>query len=163
MFKMCVCLRACIYLSIDLSFFPYEAYGAASTERGNLDCYSEHISENSVASHYVPVFDLKLKISEPLPPIQKQINSERKKPLSSQHIGPPRLKNEGDSNSSDEPVWTTDSNKYLSLWRSFRALQRSSDSAEPLGLHRPLAFSPNNTSQASSVPTTEELREQDSN
>lgn len=73
------------------------------------DYYSEHNSEKSVASHYVRVFDLKLKISEPLPPIQKQINTERKKPLSSQQIGPARLKNEGDCESSGEPVWTTDS------------------------------------------------------
>lgn len=41
--------------------------------------------------------------------------------------------------------------KYLSQWRSLRALQRSSDSAESLGLHRPLSFSLNNTSQVSSV------------
>ncbi|XP_014818782.1 PREDICTED: uncharacterized protein LOC106900974 [Calidris pugnax] len=65
-----------------------------------------------------------------------------------QHIGPPRLKNEDDCKSSDEPVWTTDSNKYLSRWRSLRALQRFSDSTEYLGSHRPLSLSQNNTSQA---------------
>lgn len=95
------------------------------------------------------VFDLKLKISQPLPPIQKQINTERKKPLSSQHIGPPQLKNEGGCKSSEEPVWTTDSKKnYLSWWRGLRTLQRSSDSTESLGSHGPFSLSQNNTSQA---------------
>lgn len=46
---------------------------------------------------------------------QKQINTERKKPLSSQHIGPPQPKNEGGCKSSDEPVWTTDSKKNTCL------------------------------------------------
>lgn len=114
------------------------------------------------------VFDLKLKISQPLPPIQKQINTERKKPLSSQHIGPPQPKNEGGCKSSDEPVWTTDRQKKETKQKKQPVLvEEFMNTAEIIRqyriswLTRAILFISKQYQPSSSDPTTEELREQE--
>lgn len=136
---VCLCASTCVYIYNYPSFSPVKLMELETLNMGTQGLlFWAQLRKLCFVPLHAPVFDLRLKISEPLPPIQKQINTERKKPLPSQHIGPPRLKNERGCKSSDEPVWTTDSNKYLSRWRSLRALQRSSDSTECLGSHRPL-------------------------
>ncbi|KAM4746905.1 dynein axonemal heavy chain 3-like [Rhinophrynus dorsalis] len=106
----------------------------------------------------MPAFDLGLRNSEPLPPIQKQINSKEKRHPSIQCTDTLRQENEGDCHyrRTDEPVWIADCSKYLSPHRSFRVLPTSSDNAENIGLHRPVSLSENKASHSSSTPATEE-------
>ncbi|XP_063786085.1 dynein axonemal heavy chain 3-like [Pseudophryne corroboree] len=118
-------------------------------------------SENSVSSNCMPAFDLGLRNSEPLPPIQKQINTKEKRHPSIQCTDTLRQKNEGDCHykSTNEPVWIADCSKYLSAHRSLPVLPTSSDNAESFGLHRPLSLSPDKASHSFSTPATEQHRE----
>ncbi|XP_075130611.1 dynein axonemal heavy chain 3-like [Leptodactylus fuscus] len=118
-------------------------------------------SENSVSSNCMPAFDVGLRNSEPLPPIQKQINTKEKRHPSNQCTDTPRHKNQGCCHykSTNEPVWIADCSKYLSPHRSLPLLPTSSDNAESLGLHRPLSLSPDKASHSFSTPATEQHRE----
>lgn len=118
-------------------------------------------SENSVSSNCMPAFDVGLRNSEPLPPIQKQINTKEKRHPSIQCTDTLRHKNQGCCHykSTNEPVWIADCSKYLSPHRSLPLLPTSSDNAESLGLHRPLSLSPDKASHSFSTPATEQHRE----
>ncbi|KAG8578269.1 hypothetical protein GDO81_010439 [Engystomops pustulosus] len=118
-------------------------------------------SENSVSSNCMPAFDVGLRNSEPLPPIQKQINTKQKRHPSIQCTDTLRHKNQGCCHykSTNEPVWIADCSKYLSPHRSLPLLPTSSDNAESLGLHRPLSLSPDKASHSFSTPATEQHRE----
>ncbi|KAM4676017.1 dynein axonemal heavy chain 3-like [Discoglossus pictus] len=115
-------------------------------------------SENSVSSNCKPAFDLGLRNSEPLPPIQKQINTKEKRHPSIQCTDTLRQKNQGDCHykSSNEPVWIADCSKYLSPCRSSRVLPASSDNADILGLHRPLSLSLNKDSHSYCTPAEQQ-------
>ncbi|KAM8971996.1 dynein axonemal heavy chain 3-like [Pelodytes ibericus] len=120
---------------------------------------TEWQSENSVSSNCMPSFDLGQKNSEPLPPIQKQINSKEKRHPSIQCTDTLRQRDQRDYKSTNEPVWIADCSKYLSPRRSFRALPTSSDNAENLGLHRPLSASQHKASHSFHTPARGEPRE----
>ncbi|XP_072257294.1 dynein axonemal heavy chain 3-like isoform X3 [Pyxicephalus adspersus] len=115
-------------------------------------------SENSVSSNCMPAFDLGLKNSEPLPPIQKQINTKEKRHPSIQCTDTSRQKNQGDCHykSTNEPVWIADCSKYLPPPRSLPLLLASSDKAQSPGLHRPLSFSQDKASHSFCTPAAEQ-------
>lgn len=106
----------------------------------------------------MPAFDLGQRNSEPLPPIQKQINTKKKRHPSIQCTDSSRHKNQGDCHykSTNEPVWIADCSKYLSPPRSLPLLPASSDNAESPGLHRPLSFSQDKASHSLSTPAAEQ-------
>ncbi|KAM4037486.1 dynein axonemal heavy chain 3-like [Anomaloglossus baeobatrachus] len=122
---------------------------------------TERQSENSVSSNCMPAFDVGLRNSEPLPPIQKQINTKEKRHPSIRCTDTLRHKNRGCCHykSTNEPVWIADCSKYLSPHRSLPLLPTSSDNAESFGIHRPLSLSPDKASHSSSTPATEQHRE----
>ncbi|XP_031754732.1 dynein heavy chain 3, axonemal [Xenopus tropicalis] len=128
-----------------------EFFSNAAT--GGAECQLE----NSVSSNCMPAFDLGLRNSEPLPPIQKQINTKEKRHPLIQCTDTQRQKNEGDCHfqSINKPVWIADCSKYLSPSRSFRLLSTSSDNAENLGVHWPQSLSKNKGSHSSSPPARE--------
>ncbi|XP_053321162.1 dynein axonemal heavy chain 3-like [Spea bombifrons] len=132
-----------------------EFFSNAATQ--GTECQSEH----SASSNCMPAFDLGLKNSEPLPPIQEQINSKEKRHPSIQCTDTLRHKNQGDYHykSTIQPVWIADCSKYLSPSRSFRAFPTSPDNAESLGLHRPLSFSQDKAGLSLHTPAREELGE----
>ncbi|OCT88790.1 hypothetical protein XELAEV_180174175mg, partial [Xenopus laevis] len=136
-----------------------EFFSNAAT--GGAECQLE----NSVSSNCIPAFDLGLRNSEPLPPIQKQINTKEKRQPPIQCTDTLRQKNEGDCHfqSINEPVWIADCSKYLSPSRSFRLLSTSSDNAENLGVHWPQSLSQNKGSHSSSPPAIEEQGELEGN
>ncbi|MEE6480199.1 hypothetical protein FKM82_012486 [Ascaphus truei] len=113
-------------------------------------------SQNRASSNCMPAFDLGLGNSEPLPPIQKQINTKEKRHPSIQCTDILRQIHQGDRHykSSNEPVWIADCSKYLSPCRSFRVPPTSSDNAENLGLPRPLSLFPNKASHSLCTPAT---------
>ncbi|XP_073479664.1 dynein axonemal heavy chain 3-like [Aquarana catesbeiana] len=115
-------------------------------------------SENRASSNCMPAFDLGQRNSEPLPPIQKQINTKKKRHPSIQCTDSSRHKNQGDCHykSTNEPVWIADCSKYLSPPRSLPLLPASSDNAESPGLHRPLSFSQDKASHSLSTPAAEQ-------
>ncbi|XP_073413059.1 dynein axonemal heavy chain 3-like [Dendrobates tinctorius] len=121
---------------------------------------TERQSENSVSSNCMPAFDVGLRNSEPLPPIQKQINTKEKRHPSIQCTDTLRHKNRGCCHykSTNEPVWIADCSKYLSPHRSLPLLSTSSDNAESFGLHRPLSLAPDKASHSFSTPATEQHR-----
>ncbi|XP_053575219.1 dynein axonemal heavy chain 3-like [Bombina bombina] len=102
-------------------------------------------SENSVSSNCKPAFDLGLRNSEPLPPIQKQINTKEKRHPSIQCTDSVTQKNQDDCHykSTNEPIWIADCSKYLSPNRSSRVLPTLSDNADIFGSHRPPSLSQN--------------------
>ncbi|XP_068129764.1 dynein axonemal heavy chain 3-like [Hyperolius riggenbachi] len=114
-------------------------------------------SENCASSNCMPSFDLGLRNSEPLPPIQKQINTKEKRHPSIQCTDTLRQRNQGDCHmSTNEPVWIADCSKYLSPPRSLPLLPAPSDNAESPGLHRPLFSSPDRASYSFSIPAAEQ-------
>ncbi|XP_073507678.1 dynein axonemal heavy chain 3-like [Phyllobates terribilis] len=121
---------------------------------------TERQSENSVSSNCMPAFDVGLRNSEPLPPIQKQINTKEKRHPSIQCTDTPRHKNRGCCHykSTNEPVWIADCSKYLSPHRSLPLLSRSPDNAESFGLDGPLSLAPDKASHSFSTPATEQHR-----
>ncbi|XP_056430455.1 dynein axonemal heavy chain 3-like [Hyla sarda] len=106
----------------------------------------------------MPAFDVGQRNSEPLPPIQKQINTKEKRHPSIQCTDTQRHKNQGCCHykSTNEPVWIADCSKYLPPHRSLPLLPTSSDNAESLGFHRPLSLSPDKASHSFSTPATEQ-------
>lgn len=158
-----VCLRVCIYNYP--SFLPCKAYRVESTECGNSGTTILSTIEKTM---FRPIACAclwsQIENSQPLPPMQKQINTERKKPLSSQHIGPPQLKNEGGCKSSDKPVWTTDSKKKKKLPVLVEEFKNTAEIIRQYRiswLTRATLFISKQYQPRSSVPTTEELREQE--
>ncbi|KAM9311612.1 dynein axonemal heavy chain 3-like [Gastrophryne carolinensis] len=109
----------------------------------------------------MPAFDLGLRNSEPLPPIQKQINTKEKRRPSIQRTDTLRQRHQGDCHykSTNEPVWIADCSRYLSPLRSLPLLPASSDNAETPGSRRPLSFSTDKASHSFSTPAAERLRE----
>lgn len=162
---MCVCLRVsvcvCVYITIHL-FYPVKLKELRAPNVGTQGpLFWAQLRKLCFVPLHVLVFDLKLKISQPLPPIQKQINTEGKKALSSQHIGPPQPKNEGGWKSSDEPVWTTDSKKIPVLVEEFKNTVEIIRQYRISWLTRAILFISKQYQPSSSVPTTEELQEQE--
>lgn len=160
-----MCLRAsvcmCIYITIHL-FYPAKLTELRAPSVGTQGLlFWEQLRKLCFVLLHVLVFDLKLKISQPLPPIQKQINTQRKKPLCSQYIGPPQSKNEGGCKSSDEPAWTTESKKIPVLVEEFKITAEIIRQYRISWLTRAILFISKQYQQSSSVLTTEELREQE--
>ncbi|XP_018409373.1 PREDICTED: dynein heavy chain 3, axonemal-like [Nanorana parkeri] len=152
----------------DTSYTLYKRKAPGSWNEDHSELFSnaatrgtECQSENSVSSNCMPAFDLGLRNSEPLPPIQKQINTKEKRHPSIQSTDTSRQKNQGDSHykSTNEPVWIADCSKYLSPPRSLPLLPASSDNADSPGLHRPLSFSQDKASHSFSTPAAEQHRE----